>query len=370
MELGLATTMNGTVAIRSVPVGLDFHLPTELEASVPPESRGLARDQVRLMVSRFSDDRVDHTIFRRLPEFLDPGDLVVVNTSGTLKAALPAVRNDGSPMLLHLSSRLPRGEWVVEVRQLEGGASKQFLFAVSCETLALPGGAFAKLERPHPASFGAVMPGRTRLWIARLNLPCPWPEYLERFGAPIRYKYVAQPWPADSYQNVYATEPGSAEMPSAGRAFTTELITRLVASGIQVAPLILHTGVASLEDHEAPYEEYYRVPDSTARLVEATRAAERRVVAVGTTVVRALEAITDEMGRLHPGEGWTELVITPSRGLRVVNAMLTGLHEPKATHLAMLEALAGREHLKLTYAEALREGYLWHEFGDLHLLLA
>ena len=228
----------------------------------------------------------------------------------------------------------------------------------------------AQLERPHPGSFGAVMPGRTRLWIARLHLPCPWQEYLERFGAPIRYKYVAQPWPADSYQNVYATEPGSAEMPSAGRAFTPELITRLVARGIQVAPLILHTGVASLEDHEPPYEEYYRVPDSTARLVEATRAAGGRVVAVGTTVVRALETITDEMGRLHPGEGWTELVITPSRGLRAVNAMLTGLHEPKATHLAMLEALAGREHLKLTYAEALRQGYLWHEFGDLHLILA
>ena len=370
MALGLATNMNGMVDIRSASTGLDFHLPPELEASMPPESRGLARDQVRLMVSHYSDDRVDHTTFRHLPDFLQPGDLLVINTSGTLKAALPALRADGSPMTLHLSTRLPRDEWVVEVRQPDGGASKQFLFAASCETLALPGGGFAQLERPHPASFGAIMPGRTRLWIARLRLPCPWPEYLERFGAPIRYKYVAQPWPAESYQNVYATEPGSAEMASAGRAFTPELITRLVANGIQVAPLILHTGVASLEDHEPPYEEYYRVPDSTARLVEATRAAGGRVLAVGTTVVRALETVTDEMGRVHSGEGWTELVISPSRGLRAVNAMLTGLHEPKATHLAMLEALAGREHLNLAFAEALREGYLWHEFGDLHLLLA
>ena len=159
---------------------------------MPPESRGLARDQVRLMVSHYSDDRVDHTTFRHLPEFLRPGDLLVINTSGTLNAALPAQREDGSPMLLHLSTRLPRGEWVVEVRQPEGGVNKQFLFAASCETLALPGGALAKLERPHPGSFGAVIPGRTRLWIARLRLPCPWPEYLERFGAPIRYKYVAQ----------------------------------------------------------------------------------------------------------------------------------------------------------------------------------
>ena len=183
MALGLATNLNGMVGIRSGPTGLDFHLPPELEASMPPESRGLARDQVRLMVSHYSDDRVEHITFRRLPEFLRPGDLLVINTSGTLNAALPAHREDGSPMLLHLSTRLPRGEWVVEVRQPEGGVNKQFLFAASCETLALPGGALAKLERPHPGSFGAVMPGRTRLWIATLTLPCPWSEYLARFGA-------------------------------------------------------------------------------------------------------------------------------------------------------------------------------------------
>jgi S-adenosylmethionine:tRNA ribosyltransferase-isomerase len=355
---------------RPAPVGLDFHLPAELEASAPAESRGLARDQVRLMVSHAADDRIDHTTFRRLPEILSPGDLVVVNTSGTLKAALPVRRGDGAAMLLHLSTRLADGRWVVEVRQPENGISKQFLFAAACESFQLPGGATATLERPHPGSFGAVLPGRTRLWIASLDLPCPWLDYLDRFGAPIRYKYVTRPWPADSYQNVYATEPGSAEMPSAGRAFTAEIVTRLVARGIQVAPLILHTGVASLEDHEPPYEEYYRVPANTARQVELTRAVGGRVVAVGTTVVRALESVSDETGHVHPGEGWTDLVITPERPLRVVDAMLTGLHEPKATHLAMLEALAGREHLRLTYAEALRTGYLWHEFGDLHLLFA
>jgi S-adenosylmethionine:tRNA ribosyltransferase-isomerase len=162
---------------------------------------------------------------------------------------------------------------------------------------------------------------------------------------------------------------GSAEMPSAGRAFTPELIARLVARGVQFAPLILHTGVASLEDHEPPYEEYYRVPLETARLVNAARAAHRRVIAVGTTSVRALESVTDEAGTAHPGEGWTRLVITPERGVRAVDALLTGLHEPRASHLAMLEALAGLGHLQLSYGEALRQGYLWHEFGDLHLIL-
>jgi S-adenosylmethionine:tRNA ribosyltransferase-isomerase len=157
-------------------------------------------------------------------------------------------------------------------------------------------------------------------------------------------------------------------MPSAGRAFTPELITRLVAGGVQVAPLLLHTGVASLEDHEPPYEEFYRVPTTTARLVNQAKAAGKRVVAVGTTVVRALETVTDADGIVSPGEGWTRLVITPERRLRAVDGMLTGLHEPQATHLAMLQALAGSEHICRTYREALRERYLWHEFGDLHLI--
>jgi S-adenosylmethionine:tRNA ribosyltransferase-isomerase len=194
-------------------------------------------------------------------------------------------------------------------------------------------------------------------------------DYLARYGFPIRYYYVKQGWPNDYYQTVYATEPGSAEMPSAGRAFTPELITRLVAKGVQIAPLILHTGVASLEKHEPPYEEFYRVPGETARRVNATRTAGKRVIAVGTTVVRALETVTGVDGVTHPSEGWTRLVITPERGIRAVNGMLTGLHEPEASHLAMLQALAGLAHLEVTYAEALAQEYLWHEFGDLHLIL-
>ena len=209
----------------------------------------------------------------------------------------------------------------------------------------------------------------SRLWVATLNLPDPVHDYLDQHGFPIRYSYVKEGWPLSYYQTVFATEMGSAEMPSAGRAFTPELLTRLIAKGIQIAPLLLHTGVASLEKQEPPYEEFYRVPPETARLVNAARAAKKRVIAIGTTVVRALETVTDKAGTTYPGEGWTDLVITPQRGMYAINAMLTGLHEPLATHLAMLEALAGREHLKVTYAEALRKGYLWHEFGDLHLIL-
>jgi S-adenosylmethionine:tRNA ribosyltransferase-isomerase len=349
--------------------GLDFVLPPELEAGEPPEARGLARDEVRLMVSYCSDDRVVHTRFRALPEFLAPGDLLVINTSGTLNAALAATRADGTPLELHLSTRLPAGIWLVEARRPDGAASAPFPYAVAGETLGLPGGASATLHAPYQGG-DAPRPSETvRLWIATLSLPEALEPYLERYGFPIRYGYVRRGWPSSYYQTVYATEMGSAEMPSAGRAFTPELITQLVARGVQVAPLLLHTGVASLEDHEPPYEEFYRVPLETARLVNAARAAGRRVVAVGTTAVRALESVSDSEGIAHPGEGWTRLVITPERKLQLVDGLLTGLHEPRASHLAMLEALARIGHLRVAYAEALREGYLWHEFGDLHLIL-
>jgi S-adenosylmethionine:tRNA ribosyltransferase-isomerase len=166
------------------------------------------------------------------------------------------------------------------------------------------------------------------------------------------------------YQNVYATEPGSAEMPSAGRPFTPQVITRLVANGVMVAPIVLHTGVASLEPDETPYPEYVRVPRGTSDVVNVTRERGGRIIAVGTTVVRALETAGGA-----PFDGWTDLVITPERGVRVVDGLLTGWHEPEASHLMMLEAIAGRQLLERSYAASLAEGYLWHEFGDTHLIV-
>lgn len=348
---------------------LDFELPPELEASEPPEARGLARDEVRLLVSYRRENRPVHTRFRSIGDFLDPGDVLVINTSGTMNAALAATRADGTALELHLSTHLPAHLWIVEVRRPSGTATTPFYDAQAGETLSLPAGATVTLHVPYLPDCRAAPGAPTRLWIATLRLSLPLDRYLARFGFPIRYGYVKQEWPSSYYQTVYATEMGSAEMPSAGRAFTPELLTRLIARGVQIVPLILHTGVASLEDHEPPYEEFYRVPPDTARVVNVARSAGKRVVAVGTTVVRALETVTDRDGVVHPGEGWTSLVITPERGLRTVNALLTGLHEPRATHLAMLEALVGREHLQLAYTEALRASYLWHEFGDLHLIL-
>jgi S-adenosylmethionine:tRNA ribosyltransferase-isomerase len=293
----------------------------------------------------------------------------VINTSGTLKAALNATRPDGTPLELHLATHLPADMWIVELRRPGEKGTQPFSQATRGEMLQLPEGATATLLAPHTSDRSSAPNGPTRLWLAALKLPRPLPDYLDHHGFPIRYGYVKQFWPSAYYQTVYVTEPGSAEMPSAGRAFTPELITQLTARGIQFAPLLLHTGVASLENHEPPYEEYYRVPSETARLINAARESDRRIIAVGTTCVRALETVTDQYGVTYPGEGWTNIVVTPARGIRSITALLTGLHEPRATHLAMLEALAGRAHLQITYAEALRECYLWHEFGDLHLIL-
>ncbi len=346
---------------------LNFTLSSELEASEPPEARGLARDEVRLMVSHIVTDQVMHTRFRQIGDFLEPGDVLVINTSGTMNAALLAVRSDGTQFELHLSTHLPANLWVVEMRaylDIQEKTTGPFYDIQPGESFELPAGASVTFLTPYA-------PGNAfrRLWVASLHLPGPLHPYLDCYGFPIRYSYVQKGWPLSYYQTVYATEMGSAEMPSAGRAFTPELLTHLIARGIQIAPLLLHTGVASTEQKEPVYEEYYRVPEPTARLINTARLAHQRVIAVGTTVVRALETVTDNSGVTHPGEGWTDILITPQRGIHAVNGLLTGLHEPLSTHLAMLETLTGRQHLEITYQEALKEGYLWHEFGDLHLIL-
>ncbi len=335
---------------------LDFELPADLEATEPAEVRGRGRDDVRLLVARRSDRHLAHGRFWQLPQFLDPGDLVVVNVSATLPAAVPT--HNG--LELHFSTSLPAGLWLVELRQPQGAASTPLVGGRAGDTLALPAGVTVELLAPYA--------GGNRLWVATVDTPDV-AGYLMGEGHPIRYAHVRRPWPIDAYQNVYATEPGSAEMPSAGRAFTHELFTALATRGVAVAPLTLHTGVSSPEADEPPYPEPYRVPASTAALVNHTRERGNRVIAVGTTVVRALETVADETGTAHPGEGWTELVVTPQRGVRAVDGLLTGWHEPRASHLALVEAVAGRALLEQSYREAIDAGYRWHEFGDSHLVL-
>jgi S-adenosylmethionine:tRNA ribosyltransferase-isomerase len=346
----------------------DFELPSELEAHEPPEARGLRRDAVRLMVSNLETDSIEHARFADLPRWLSPGDLLVVNTSATINAALPAASDDGGRFELHVSTRLPGGLWSVELRQLSDKGSRPYAEALAGTELRLPAGGRVTLLAPYP--FVDSLASRSRLWTAAVSLPQDADAYLRAYGQPIRYGYVGRSWPSEAYQTVFANEPGSAEMPSAGRPFTPELVTHLVSRGVEIAPVLLHTGVASLESHEPPYEEYYRVSRHTADRVNAAKRRGGRVIAVGTTVVRALETVTDDTRTTSPGEGWTDLVITSDRPLRSVTGLITGLHEPRATHLMLLERLAPAGHLDRAYAEARRLGYLWHEFGDSHLLIA
>jgi S-adenosylmethionine:tRNA ribosyltransferase-isomerase len=328
---------------------------------------------VRLLVARGAGagaGRVAHRRFADLPGLLDAGDVLVVNTSATLPAAVDAEVADGGPATLHFAGHLPGGLCLVELRHRHtdaGSASWPWLNAAPGTVVRLPGLGRADLRLPASAT---VVPGQpVRLWVATLDLPDPLPVYLARFGRPIRYPYVPQAWPIASYQTVFAEVPGSAEMPSAARPFSAEVITRLVSRGVGMAPFVLHCSVSSPEQHEPPAAEWYRVPPFTAAQINAARQAGRRVVAVGTTAVRALETVTDPSGLVHPGEGWTELVVTHDRTVRSVDGLLTGWHEPGASHLALLEAVAGPELVAASYTAALTEGYLWHEFGDSHLLL-
>jgi S-adenosylmethionine:tRNA ribosyltransferase-isomerase len=349
----------------------DFDLPHDLEAGQPPEYRGLARDGVRLLVAdsagpgeapsrhaRFRHARFRHARFRDLGHFLSPGDVLVVNTSATIAAAVDGRRPGGTPVTVHFSTALDDGSWLVELRP-PGRATGPVTDASAGDRVALPAGAALTLQ-------AAVS---RRLWRARVAAEGDVREFLAASGHPISYAYVTASWPLTAYQTVFARDPGSAEMPSAGRPFSTELVTRLAVSGVVIAPVTLHTGVSSLEAGEAPLREWFRVPGPTAELVSRARATGHRIIAVGTTVTRALETRAAPDGTVTAGQGWTDLVLGPNRPARAVDGIVTGWHAPGASHLSLLAAVAGPDLVSDAYAEALRHRYLWHEFGDSCLLL-
>ncbi|WP_413251243.1 S-adenosylmethionine:tRNA ribosyltransferase-isomerase [Streptomyces sp. SS1-1] len=352
---------------------LMVRVPPELSARAPAEQRGpgLDRDAVRLLVSRGTE--VSHHVFRELPGLLRAGDVLVVNTSETLPAAVDG-RIGPARVVVHFSTRGDDGRWAVELRDPDGrGTTRARTGGPAGTKVCLPGGLRLVLEEP-------LDPVGGRLWWARPVTDGGGPAgpgrvlgVMRAHGRPIRYAYTERDQPLSVYRTVFALPSadgaGSAEMPSAARPFTAGLVAELVSRGVQFAPVALHTGVASAEAHEPPYPERFRVPEASARLIRAARAGSGRVVAVGTTAVRAVESAVDADGVVRAREGWTDLVVTPERGVRVVDGLLTGLHEPEASHLLMLEAVAGRAAIEAGYAQALHERYLWHEFGDVHLVL-
>ena len=337
---------------------LIFDRPDELQATEPPEATGRSRDDVRLLVS--TADGHTHTTFHDLPRFLDPGDVVVVNDSATLPASLHA-RGEPGEFLLNVSTRFGPKVWLTEPRwsTIQPGplplhAGQQ---VTACD---------------QTVRVISAYPGADRLWFVEGDLA----KAMARCGEPIRYGYVEHAQPLSAYQSVFATAPGSAEMPSAARPFTTAVIEALQGRGIAIAKIRLHTGVSSLEIEEEDIEEHvwppepFRVFAETADAVNAARERGSRAVAIGTTVVRALEsAWSDDEQRVVPRAGFTRVVVQPSRGVHAVDGLLTGFHDPGASHLAMLYAVAGKDLVREGYEEAVRGGYKWHEFGDSHLLL-
>ncbi|NGQ95164.1 S-adenosylmethionine:tRNA ribosyltransferase-isomerase [Brevibacillus sp. SYP-B805] len=334
-----------------------FTLPASLNACMPPERRGIRRDHVRMLaVERATGAMVDGRFFE-LPTFLRPGDLLVLNASRTLPASLSAEWHNGRKVEVRLARRVTDREWqaLVVGERAAAGETLRFSADLTARVLeAAPGTPLVTLSFSH----------------AGIDLY----NRIYRLGEPVRYEYVDHPWELDYYQTVYASAPGSVEMPSAGRAFSWELLFRLRRKGIGIAYLQLHTGLSDLLDdsrphHPAEHAEAYAVPAATAEAVNRCKASGGRVIAVGTTVVRALETAADERGIVAAQTGWTRLHIDGGYRLRAVDGLITGFHEPRASHLDLLTAFLGPDLLGQVYRMALEKGYLWHEFGDMNLIL-
>lgn len=349
---------------------LSFTLPEALAAKAPPERRGLARDGVKLMVLD-REGMVQHSYFNQIDRFLRPGDLLVFNASRTLPASLKGCDHTTQACLeVRLAHHQSDGSWLALLLCQHDLQQKEKRFACPMH---------AGMQLDFGAGLTADVEARDeripRLWRLRFSLDeADLIDKLHQVGQPVRYSYVSAPWDLDYYQTVYASVPGSAEMPSAGRAFTWELLFKLKQQGIDTAHIVLHTGLSSymddaLDEQHPASEEAYFISDRAADKINQTRQRGGRIIAVGTTVVRALESVADSQARVRAGHGYTRLIITAQHSLKAVDGLLTGLHEPEASHLDLLTAFMPPEKLQPAYEEAIRREYLWHEFGDLNLIV-
>ena len=344
-----------------------FRGPAPRVAAAPAEERGLTRDGVRLLVARPS--ALAHTTFHHVVDHLDAGDVLVVNTSATLNGEFDAVLDTGCgarPVVVHVATPLAAGTWVLELRTSPDGSTPVLDAEPGQRVVGVAGP--LRLLAPYGARPSSPTGAGNRLWRANAEAGQDVGALVAAHGRPIAYGYLRRRWPLTAYQHVFATVPGSAEMASAARPFTERIVAQLVAQRVLIAPVVLHTGVSSQETGEAPSPERFQVPAATASLVNQVREAGGRVVAVGTTATRAIESAVVR-GVVVPREGWTERVLTPADPPEVVSGLLTGWHDALASHLLLVEAVAGAALTQRAYDEALARGYDWHEFGDSCLLL-
>lgn len=337
---------------------MKFELPDELNAKEPPERRGIRRDYVKMMVLDKTTGQTNHTQFYQLDRFLKKGDLLVLNASRTVPAVLISKKEqDGTEVEIRLAHRKNESIW--EALPVSGSVKKDDVIRFSPTLTA------TIIDKSDDTPFVTLA----------FNLCCSSLfNQIYDLGEPVRYEYIEEPWNLDYYQTVFATIPGSVEMPSAGRAFSWELLFRLQKKGVKIAYITLHTGLSYLLDdkwHKGPDTNFenYEVSKETAELILETKRAGGRVIAVGTTVVRTLESVAIEKGMLQEAKGWTNLYITENTKLQVCDGLITGMHEPEASHLHLLSAFVDREKLYNAYTDAIHQRYLWHEFGDMNLIL-
>ncbi|CAN5427212.1 S-adenosylmethionine:tRNA ribosyltransferase-isomerase [soil metagenome] len=342
---------------------IQFELPATLSCPLPSEERNISRDAVRLLVSH-EDGKMEHSTFDQLPFFLKKEDVLVVNTSATVPSAFPIQLPDGNTGRLHVSTKLQTGEWLIEIRKIIGNKTKRWYDGKEEMLFSLQGGGKVLLKEQFYKDDTPL-----RLWKAKFVCQDQTVNYPKNIALPIQYENLDRHYPLSYYQTYFSFQPGSAEMPSAGRGFTKSLVKRLLRKGITIVPLLLHTGISSLEENELPYPEYLEIDPLSASILNHAKANGQRIIAAGTTVIRALETTAGENNVIKPYRGYTDLFIHPGYEMKIANGLLTGFHEPNASHLSMLHAIAGYDHIHRAYMTAIKAKYFWHQFGDLHLIL-
>jgi S-adenosylmethionine:tRNA ribosyltransferase-isomerase len=342
---------------------IQFDLPKHLSCPEPTEERNMHRDEVRLLVTG-SNGNIQHSTFKFLDNFLSKGDVLVVNTSATIPAALPLLLPGGSKGKLHLGTKLKEKEWLVEIREITGNRTIRWKEGEAGMQFELPSSASVTLKQNFYNNDQWL-----DLWIADFDIHESMQKYLSANALPIQYEKLNRQYPLSYYQTFFSFHPGSSEMPSAGRGFTAPLIERLLQKGIVFAPVVLHTGVSSLEENETPYPEYMEIDPLTTSIINTAKKQGRRIIAVGTTAIRAIETALNEEDLVISYHGNTNLFIDENYKMKIADGLLTGFHEPRASHLNMLQSIAGYEHIDMAYREAIKAGYYWHQFGDLHLIL-
>ncbi|WP_349408278.1 S-adenosylmethionine:tRNA ribosyltransferase-isomerase [Pseudalkalibacillus sp. SCS-8] len=341
---------------------IEFHLPTELNAVGPPESMGGRRDDVKLLILDRKTGGIHHDRFNNIDEHFKPGDLLILNISRTLPASFKVNIRRGNQIIaseveVRLGQRKSNSVWKVLFIHFTVQKGDEIIFSRILKAVVR-----SKNKSTPLVTICFSLRGKELY------------NQLYLLGEPIRYEYIQHDWPLTAYQTVYGTVPGSVEMVSAGRAFSWELLLRLKKRGVGLATITLHTGLSYYGNdqwHVGPADslEEYEVPANTIEAIKETKLRGGKVIAVGTTVVRAVESAVDTQGVPVEKKGWTNLHIDETFSLNVVNGLLTGFHEPKASHLDMLSAFIKPHLLKAAYQKAIDHKYLWHEFGDINLIL-